>query len=313
MSGLVLPFATADAASFGAANLKFRHTLASSPLFSDERLMRLIERTSRENYHVNTPGPGDGSRSEWREGAMDGMSGEDVFRAVANGALWVHLQRVGETDPAYADLLDTLFAEIEDQVPGLKTYRRSMSVLISSPDLRVAYHCDVPGQMLWQVRGRKTLYIYPPRAPFLPQEALERIVLRTASDTELTFDPSFEEHASAYELTPGDAMHWPLNGPHRVVNGDCVNISFTTEHWTNDLRAQYAANYANGLLRRAFGTGDLSRKTSGLAFGAKLALAGMHKYVANRRRRPLEFEVDFRVDPDAPAGVRDVPASQISR
>lgn len=313
MSGLILPFAPDAVTTFGTANLKFRHTLDRSPLFSDERLIRLIEQTPRDRYHVNTPGVGDGSRAEWREGAMDGMSGEDVFRAVAQGALWVHLQRVGETDPAYADLLDTLFAEIENQVPGLETYKRSMSVLISSPNLRVAYHCDVPGQMLWQVRGQKTLHIYPPQAPFLPQETLERIVLRTAADTELPFEPSFEAHASVYDLMPGDAMHWPLNGPHRVVNGDCVNISFTTEHWTNDLRAQYAANYANGLLRRTFGTGDLSRKTSGLSFGAKLALAGVHKYVANRQRKKLVFKVDFRVDPDAPAGVRDVPATQISR
>ena len=313
MSGLVLPFAPDAVQTFGAANLKFRHTLDRSPLFSDERLIRLIEQTPRDRYHVNTPGPGEASRAEWREGAMDGTSGEDVFRAVAEGALWVHLQRVGETDPAYADLLDTLFAEIEDQVPGLETYKRSMSVLISSPNLRVAYHCDVPGQMLWQVRGQKALHIYPPRAPFLPQETLERIILRTAADTELPFEPSFEAHASVYDLKPGDAMHWPLNGPHRVTNGDCVNISFTTEHWSNDLRAQYAANYANGLLRRTFRTGDLSRKTSGLSFGAKLALAGMHKYVASRQRKKLVFKVDFRVDPDSPAGVRDVPATQISR
>lgn len=313
MAGLVFPFAPGDAATFGDANLKFRHTLDRSPLFSDARLMRLIEQTPRDRYHVNTPGPGDGSRAEWREGAMDGLSGEQVFEAVARGALWVHLQRVGETDRAYAELLDSLFAEIEDQVPGLETYKRSMSILISSPNLRVAYHCDVPGQMLWQVRGRKTLHIYPPRAPFLPQEALERIVLREAADTELAFDPSFEAHATAYELTPGDAMHWPLNGPHRVVNGDCVNVSFTTEHWTNDLRAHYAANYANGLLRKTFRTGDLSRRTEGFGFKAKLALAGVHKYVASRQRKPLKFEVDFRVDPDAPAGVRDIPATQLSR
>ncbi len=313
MPGLISPFTREQAATFGAANLRFRHGLDRSPLFGDDRLKDLIERTPRDRYHVNTPGAVSSARAEWREGGMDGVSGGKVLDAVARGALWVHLQRVGETDPAYAELLDSLFADIEAQVPGLSTYKRTMSILISSPNLKVAYHCDVPGQMLWQVRGRKTLHVYPARAPFLPQESLENIILRKAQDTELNFDPSFEKDAGVYELRPGDAMHWPLNGPHRVVNGDCVNVSFTTEHWTNDLRAQYAVDYANGLLRRTFGTGDLSRARRGVGSSAKLALAGAHKYVTSRGKKSLAFEVDFRVDPNAPAGVRDVPVSTITR
>lgn len=302
----------AAASRFGAANLLMRHTLHDSPLFSDGKLKELIERTPRERYHVNTPGPGEG-RAAWREGSMDGLSGGDVFDAVARGALWVHLQRVGETDRAYADLLDAIFAEIEERVPGLRTYKRSMSILISSPNVRVAYHCDVPGQMLWQIRGRKTLYLYPNRAPFLPPDALENIVLKRASDTDLRYHPSFDDEADVFELNPGDMTHWPLNGPHRVVNADCVNVSFTTEHWTDDLRAQYATAYANGLLRQALGLSDLSRRTSGLAFNAKLALAGAHKYVVGRRSKKLQFEVDFRVDPHASAGLRDIPATALAR
>ena len=200
MPGLVSPFSREQAATFGAANLRFRHGLDRSPLFGDERLIDLIERTPRDRYHVNTPGLETASRAEWREGGMDGVSGEKVLAAVTRGALWVHLQRVGETDSAYADLLDALFTDIEAQVPGLSTYKRTMSILISSPNLKVAYHCDVPGQMLWQVRGRKTLHVYPARAPFLPQESLENIILRKSADTELNFDPSFERDAGVLRI-----------------------------------------------------------------------------------------------------------------
>ena len=312
MAELISGLDASAVAGFGTDNLHLRHSLHNSPLFSDERLMRLIEMTPRDRYHVNTPGC-DGTRAAWREGTIDNLSGAKVFDAVANGALWVHLQRVGETDKAYAELLDALFEEFEAKVPGLATYKRSMSILISSPNLKVAYHCDVPGQMLWQIRGRKTLYVYPNRAPFLPQESLENIILRRTSDTELAFDNSFDTYAGEYDLGPGEFMHWPLNGPHRVVNQNCLNISFTTEHWTNDLRAQYAANYANGLLRNAFGLSNLSRDTHGIGFGAKMLLAGAHKYAAGRGRKSLVFKVDFRVDPDAPAGVRDVPAIELSR
>ena len=312
MSELICNLDATAAAGFGSTTLRLKHRLHESPLFSNERLMRLIEMTPRDRYHVNTPGTDEG-RAAWREGSIDNLSGEKVFEAVESGALWVHLQRVGETDPAYADLLDELFEEFEAKVPGLSTYKRSMSILVSSPRLQVAYHCDVPGQMLWQIRGRKTLYVYPNRAPFLPQETLENIILRRAADTDLEFDPAFDAFADQCDLNPGELMHWPLNGPHRVVNHDCLNISFTTEHWTNDLRAQYATHYANGLLRKSLGLSHLSREPRGLGFSAKMLLAGAHKYASGRGRTPLKFKVDFRVDPDAPAGVRDVPPFELSR
>ena len=64
-----------------------------------------------------------------------------------------------------------------ETVPGFSPFRTKMTVLISSPDIQVYYHCDVPGQTLWQVRANKTVSAYPNRAPFLEQAALERIVL----------------------------------------------------------------------------------------------------------------------------------------
>ena len=110
-----------------------RHSLAESPLFSDEALVRLIEATPRENYHVNTM-PRDASDPHlWREGDMSGLSGREVMAAVERGELWVHLQRVQEADAAYRDLLDAAFDELSRRVPGFNTFQRSMSVLISSP------------------------------------------------------------------------------------------------------------------------------------------------------------------------------------
>jgi hypothetical protein len=97
-----------------------------------------------------------------------------------------------------------------------------------------------------------------------------------------------------------------------VRNADCVNVSFTTEHWTDDLRAGYAVDYANGLLRPLFGGKDLSRETSGPAFWGKVALAAAHKgwrKFAGRTAMPLT--VDFRVDPLAAQGFRDVTPYQV--
>jgi hypothetical protein len=297
----------ADAAeAVGRRPIVMRHSLAESPLFSDEALVRLIEATPRENYHVNTM-PRDASDPHlWREGDMSGLSGREVMAAVERGELWVHLQRVQEADAAYRDLLDAALDELSRRVPGFNTFQRSMSVLISSPRMNVAYHADVPGQSLWQVRGRKRVWIYPAREPFLPRRAIENIILKRATDTDLPFDASFDARAQSYLLEPGDMATWPRNCPHRVVNEDCVNVSFTTEHWTGALAADYAVDYANGLLRPWLGGRDLSRETRGPAFFAKLALAGGHKLLRRMRRNALPLTVDFRVAPGAARGFEDV-------
>lgn len=296
-----------DGDGFGRRPQLLRHTLASSPLFSDEAIAGLIEASPRDRFHVNTMPRDATDPRKWREGDMSGLSGHDVLAAVTKGNLWVHLQRVQDTDPAYKTVLDRLFAEIAEHVPGFRSYKRSMSVLISSPRMNVALHSDMPGQSLWQVRGVKRVWIYPPNAPYLPQRTLEDIVLKRSSDTQLPYDASFEDGALSYELTAGDWATWPRAAPHRVVNGDCVNVSFTTEHWTDALRAGYAVDYANGLLRPAFAGRDLDRSTQGPAFWGKLAVTAAHKtWRSARGATTLPMTVDFRVDPTCDAGFSDI-------
>jgi hypothetical protein len=300
-----------DAAEFGRRPMRLRHSLHESSLFSDAALARLIERTPRSRFHVNTmPRQGTDPRL-WREGDMAGLSGDAVLQAVARGNIWVHLQRVNESSGIHADLLDALYDGIERRVPQFRSFRQSMSILVSSPRMNVAYHADVPGQCLWQVRGQKRVWVYPAREPFLPRRTMERIALKKALDTDFAYDPSFDASAEVHDLNPGDWITWPRNCPHRVVNADCVNVSLTTEHWTDELRAGYVVDYANGLLRPLLGERELARDTDGAAFYAKFALAGAHKLVAKARRAGLPLTIDFRVDPASADGFADVTPYQI--
>ncbi len=317
MKNALLDWRPDDARLFGKKPLAMRHKAHLDPLFSDEALVELIDRTPREKIHVNTMARDCVDPHKWREGELGDLGGKRAMEAVAGGNLWLHLRRVHETIPAYGELLDRLFEEIEAHIPGFRSYRRSMSVLVSSPKMSVAYHSDVPGQSLWQVRGRKRAYIYPAAAPFLPQAALENIILKRDRDTELPFDADFDEKALAVDMEGGDWATWPRACPHRVVNDDCVNISFTTEHWTDELRAGYAVDYANGLLRPLFGGRDFSRETNGPAALAKLGLAAAHKTLTGQigRRRPprLGLNIDFRVAPEAADGYVDIEPYRIAR
>ena len=180
---------------------------------------------------------------------MSGVSGEKTIEAIENGRIWLNLRKVHEVDARYAKLLSDIYGEFEDKVPGLKTFKHNFGILISSPKATVFYHCDVPGQSLWQIAGRKKVYVYPNHEPFLDQATMERIVLGTQEE-EVPYETWMDDYAEIYDLKPGEMLHWPLNGPHRVINADCMNISVTTEHYTDAIRKTYSLNYANGIIRR---------------------------------------------------------------
>lgn len=298
---------------YGEHILHLRHRLHQSPLFQDDALADLIDKLPREFYHVNTMDPAVHAPGTWRDGEIADTPGRDVLEAVRTGNIWVLIQRVGEIHPDYGRLVDEIFEEFEGRVPGLKTFKQKMSILISSPKVQVYYHCDIPGQSLWQIRGTKRVYVYPNKAPFLQPEAMEKIVLNEADEQHTPYEPWFDDYAEIIELTPGHMLHWPINAPHRVVNNDCVNVSFTTEHWTSPLRNRYVNLYANGLLRRNLGWQNPGMSESGPMLWAKMALAGAHRYSGIRQKNKMTFKVDFRVDPSAPNGIRDIDAFEFAK
>ena len=313
MSTILADWQPHHASLFGEHILRLKHRLNTSPLFSDAALARLIERTPPEHCYVNTMDKRSHNPRSRREGAIAGLSGEEALEAVQAGNIWINIHKLHETHPTYRELLDGIFAEFEGRVPGLRTYKQSMTLLISSPKVQVYYHCDVPGQMLWQMRGTKRVFVYPNKAPFLTQPAMEKIVLGEAHETVMPYEQWFDDYAEAIDLEAGEMLHWPLNCPHRVVNHDCLNVSMTTEHWTDPLRDIYAVNYANGVLRRALHAKNLSRNTSGAGFWAKAGLTAAMKATGLQARHQRKRLIDFAVDPKAADGVRDIPAYAFGR
>jgi thymidylate synthase ThyX len=221
--------------------------------------------------------------------------------------MWLNMRAVETVDPEYRELLNKIFDEFEGYVPGFETFKRKMGILVSSPKVQVFYHADVPGQSLWQVEGKKRVYVYPNEAPYLKPESLESIILGEQEE-EIPYERSFDDGAEVYDLKPGEMVHWPLNCPHRVENEDCLNISVTTEHWTTDLRKQYAVNYANGILRRKFGVQEPSQSINKWSTYPKAALAvGWRKLNLSKSKQVVRM-VDFKVDPKSKTGIADVEA-----
>jgi hypothetical protein len=286
MKPSVLTDWTADKANaFTRETVQFRHKLQHRLMFTDPALEEVLDRYPREKLGVFTMGADPCDWRSWRRGAAGDLSGAELLEAARRGRIWLNLRAVNEHDRDYAELCEEIFADKARFAPHVKTFKRDLGLLISSPHAQVFYHLDVPLVSLWQIRGNKTVYLYPPQAPYVGPENIERLVLRETAE-QFAFDPAWDEGAQVIDFAPGMMVTWPQNAPHRIVNGDNLNVSLSVEFMTPAAVARANVIYANGKLRRIFGARpDVQQGLHPVALG-KLALARFLK--AAERRAPAD-------------------------
>lgn len=187
----------------------------------------------------------------WRRGVAGDLSGAEILEVVQSGRIWLNLRAVNQHDETYAALAEQVFGEVEAET-GQRTLRRDIGLLISSPRVQVFYHLDIPLVMLWQLRGSKTVWLYPPRAPFVDEAPIERIVLMETGE-QFDYDPAWDAAADRVALEPGMMVTWPQNAPHRIENGGMMNVSLSMEFMTPAALMRANVLYTNGMLRRTFG------------------------------------------------------------
>ncbi len=306
MSDAILTWDEKHTSLWGNQPIKLNHQLHSSPLFSNETLAELIETYPRSSYSIVHVGERNGKRL-WREGEISGLSGAQVIEAIAAGRMWLNLRAVHQADKRYAELLDRILDEFR-AISGMPpVIARNAGILISSPNAQVPYHADLPGQSLWQIRGMKRVYVYPPVAPFLTPQKIEGIIL-SGVEVNMEYAPWYDSHAVVADLQPGEMMHWPLHSPHRVDNHDCLNVSLTTEYWTDPIRRTVMMNCGNAVLRSKLGITPRSEAITGPGFWAKAALqAGVKRAGLLSKGRAAARPITFRLDPTRPGALIDTP------
>lgn len=279
---IITDWTAEKARNFTRETLRFRHKLQHRLMFTDPALEEILDRYPRDKLGVFTMGPDPTDWRSWRRGVAGDLSGAELLDAARKGRIWLNLRAVNEHDRDYADLCDEIFADKARFAPHVKTFKRDLGLLISSPNAQVFYHLDVALVSLWQLRGSKTVWIYPPRDPFVGQEDLERIVLKETAE-QFAFDPAWDDGAERIDFEPGMMVTWPQNAPHRIVNSDSLNVSLSVEFMTPQAVARANVIYANGKLRRMFGARPgVQQGLHPVALG-KLALARLMK-AADRRR-----------------------------
>jgi hypothetical protein len=292
---------------FGRHPIKLKHRLIESGLFTREALGRVIERCPRHELGLESVTVHDG-QPQRLYGELGNASGLEAIVAIEKGRMWMNIRRVMEWAPEYRFLLDSIFNEFEARMPGFKTFKRNLGILISSPNAFVPYHADIQGQSLWQISGVKRVFLYPRSDIFVPPQRVEKILLRETTE-DMPYQGWFDDCATVYDLKPGEMLTWPLYAPHKVQNHDCLNISVTMEHWTKEIWNSYAVHYGNAVLRRTLGLKNTSTRDHGLHVYPKAATAYLWKKMGRQISGDVVKARDFRIDATRENGRSDLKAA----
>lgn len=283
-----------------------KHDLHQSGLFDDDNLIRLFDRHPQVDFGINTMSTSNNTFG-WREGDRNGVASATLLELLHRGHLWVNLRNVRDHHPEIRRAIDAIYDELEAHNPAFRADQRSANLLISSPGAIVYYHIDVPVNMLWHIRGRKRVWVYPPfDTRFAPQEVVEKICAAEMTE-DAPYDPSYDEAARVFDVEPGQLLTWPQLTPHRVENlHDGLCISLSTEHRNRRATRRINVHLANQFLRRTFGLPCRSFDVDGLSAHAKQAVIRSvrmwRKLTGSQPPKKNEYPVTFKVDPASPSG-----------
>ncbi len=278
--------------------LTFGHDLESTNLFTDEALIKLLEKHPSDQLDVCSMSENPDPRfpNEFLTGDFRGVAAETLMDAAKAGRIWINVRKAMNLHSEYKDVLDAMYSGLAEKVGG-KTYNANGGILISSPISQTPYHFDKTETILWHVRGAKRIYIYPLNKKFIADKDYESIITNDLVD-DLPYEAGFDDEAVIVDLDPNQAVTWPLNSPHRVDNSSfCVSV--TTEYSTRESGIKNANMIANAALRTKFGRtpqyvqdGQLKRYMKA-GLGVALRKLG---YVTNSNEPDM---VKFKVDPAA--------------
>lgn len=302
----------ASGSDFGQHPLRASHNLHQHELFSDAALIDLLDRFPRQHLYALTMGEDPTDTDGNRLAVHEGVSGAELLQAVKNGRLWLNITRVDRADAAYRALIDELYAQLAAQAPGFSPLVTQGTLLISSPHVLVYYHADAPASVLWHIRGRKRIWVYPALDERYMQRAHLEDIFAGVRHEYLPYESKFDEAAVVYDLEPGQWVTWPQNAPHRVTNLDSVNVSLSTEHFTRQTRWRARVYTANRFFRTRLGMDNLSTREHGAGAWAKTII---HRVARKAGLDPIQTKRHvpaFRVDPRAPGGVTALAAASVS-
>ncbi|MNT23561.1 hypothetical protein D3C72_1589820 [compost metagenome] len=236
-----------------------------------------------------------------RTGARGRLDGAQLLEAIQEGRLWVNLRNLETGWPELWAAAMAEFKKVEAAYPGLKAVKNAGQLILSSPKARVPYHFDAAGVVLFHLRGRKRIFVYPGDEGHLPERNMEQVVARQTTE-ELPYTLAFEDDAHVVDLEPGQALTWPLYAPHRVENLDrfCVSLSMDFQTWPS--RFRNGALYTNAVMRSRGGSPRFTDQMGQGALAARWAASLALRRMGALKSKIAHFEREFEPEVGAADG-----------
>lgn len=227
---------------------RLRHSLCGHPLFEIDRILELMRSVPERSIEHNSAAIGAGH--DPAKMPSNGLTPEETVRRIGEVTSWLVVMNV-EQDPEYAALMERALKEFAPHILR-KTGPMNLAqgyVFVSSPHAVTPFHMDPEHNILLQIRGGKTMYVYEDdNLSMVSQETHERF--HETRLRNIGYRPEYETFGERYALNPGDALFVPLKSPHRVDVGGEVSISFSIT-WRSRLSDDDAhLHLANAMLRR---------------------------------------------------------------
>ena len=294
----------AQSANFAKDIITFDHGLRDTGLFTDDALINLLDQHPASLLDVcsREPSPDPKYPGRLRTGDFRGCSGKDLIAAAKEGWIWINMREAMLIHPEYKAVLDDMYKDFSTAT-GRRVYNPKGGILITSPVARTPYHFDKTEVVLWHIRGKKRVFVYPLEDKFISDVIFEQTLINPIED-DLPYEIEFDASAKAMDLKEGQAITWPLNSPHRVENSEfCVSV--TTEYSTRESGIKNAAMVANATWREKFGGGSTYGQQSKAGrvmrsvFGRTLRKVGVAAHT-----KPTDM-VSFKIDPCVPGFIVD--------
>lgn len=224
------------------------HRLSEHPLLDNAALAELARSMRSEDVEYN--------RGDLPVGIDpadvpdNGLGIMETLENIQTNGSWMVLKFI-EQVPAYREFLHETLDEIAPIVREItgEMLNPEGFIFLSSPGAVTPYHMDPEHNILLQIRGSKTMTVFPADDEELaPSEAHE--AFHEGGHRNLQWRDDFAARGRAFELTAGKAIYVPVKAPHWVKNGSQASLSLSIT-WRSEwaYREKYARTF-NATLRR---------------------------------------------------------------
>jgi mannose-6-phosphate isomerase-like protein (cupin superfamily) len=222
------------------------HNLSNHPLFELSRLVRLAQLVKRDSNNVVYDAGDVRVEDRWNQRPPKLYTLEEAMERIDCTGAWVILKHA-EQDPEYRVLMEEIMSDIEGlSGKNLRGATRALEaqVMLTSPGRVTPYHLDNECNVLLQIQGEKDIYVFDQRdREILTERELEHFWIGDWNAGE--YKMRCQDRARAFRLSPGKAVHIPVNAPHWVKNDANISISLSINfEWKDELIPNvYRANF----------------------------------------------------------------------